>query len=102
MKNNGNAAPVSLKIGMHVDINPQSDRTRKIMIQGVISEILTKSDDHPHGVLVLLESGEKGRVKAILGNDNSKKTDSNSSSSLEEIKTSSSLKELLTRRKSPY
>jgi len=56
-----------LKVGMHVEINPQSDRTRKLRTQGAISEILTSSDKHPHGILVLLKSGEKGRVKAIVG-----------------------------------
>jgi len=69
MTNNGNSTPKNLKIGMHVGINPQSDRTRKKIVQGIVSEILTKSDNHPHGVLVLLESGEKGRVKAILNQD---------------------------------
>ncbi len=69
MINNGNTTPKNLKIGMHVDINPQSDRTRKKTVRGIVSEILTKSDNHPHGVLVLLESGEKGRVKIILDQD---------------------------------
>ena len=69
MKGNEITTPKNLKIGMHVDINPQTDRTRKKIIQGVISEILTKSNNHPHGVLVLLESGEKGRVKAIHDQD---------------------------------
>lgn len=55
-----------LKIGMLVEINPQSDRSRKILLQGAISEILTKSLNHPHGILVLLETGEKGRVKNII------------------------------------
>jgi uncharacterized repeat protein (TIGR03833 family) len=55
-----------LKIGMNVEINPQSDRTRKLRSKGTISEILTSSDKHPHGILVLLKSGEKGRVKAII------------------------------------
>ncbi len=61
------------KIGMLVSINPQSDRTRKIIIQGIVSDILTKSETHPHGILVSLESGEKGRVKSIDDQDTSVK-----------------------------
>lgn len=60
------SASEKLEIGMLVEINPQSDRSRKILIQGTISEVLTKSDHHPHGILVNLESGETGRVKRIL------------------------------------
>jgi len=61
-------AKKDLGIGMEVDINPQSDRTRKIIVSGKISEILTNAASHPHGILVLLESGEKGRVKSITNN----------------------------------
>jgi len=53
------------EVGMLVSINPQSDRTRKLIVQGVVAEVLTKTENHPHGMLVLLESGEKGRVKSI-------------------------------------
>ena len=60
-----------LSIGMTVEISPQSDRTRKLRVKGNISEILTNKDNHPHGILVLLESGDKGRVKAIVGQENS-------------------------------
>ncbi len=80
-----------LKIGMEVDINPQSDRTRKIIVSGKISEILTNAASHPHGILVLLDSGEKGRVKAITKNQgnsrisNDTTPDDNAFSSLREL-----------------
>ena len=51
---------------MLVEINPQTDRSRQVRIAGEIEEILTNTDTHPHGILVQLVSGEKGRVKAIL------------------------------------
>ncbi len=57
----------NLKAGMQVEINPQSDRTRKIRTQGKVSKILTNSEQHSHGILVQLETGETGRVKKILG-----------------------------------
>lgn len=54
-----------LNVGMHVQISPQSDRSRKARKSGIIKDILTNSDSHPHGILVLLDSGEKGRVTAL-------------------------------------
>ena len=56
----------SIQSGMQVEINPQRDRTRKQLVIGIIKDILTKTDKHPHGILVELESGEKGRVKKIV------------------------------------
>ena len=55
-----------LQPGMLVEINPQSDRSRKTLLRGKILKLLTKSENHPHGILVLLESGEKGRVKKVV------------------------------------
>lgn len=56
----------SLKPGMKVKVNPRSDRTRRLLVEGVISEILTTSQSHPHGILVSLTNGERGRVKEIV------------------------------------
>ncbi|MEE9354838.1 MAG: RNA-binding domain-containing protein [Methylococcaceae bacterium] len=56
----------NIEIGMKVEINPQSDRTRLLRVQGQVSEVLTKNQNHPHGVLVKLVTGEQGRVKGIL------------------------------------
>jgi len=64
----------SLKPGMKVRVNPQTDKTRKLLIEGVILEILTKSPAHPHGILVSLTSGERGRVKEILSHNTPKDT----------------------------
>ena len=59
-----NKSASNLDIGMLVEINPRSDRTRKQLISGRISEILTNNKNHPHGILVKLETGEIGRVKS--------------------------------------
>lgn len=61
-----NISSDSLKPGMKVKVNPQSDMTRKLLVEGIISEILTKTISHPHGILVMLTNGEKGRVKEIV------------------------------------
>jgi len=55
---------INVTIGQTVSINPRSDRSRQKRVSGVVSEILTKNQSHPHGVLVKLESGEIGRVKS--------------------------------------
>ena len=65
---------------MLVEINPQSDRSRQLRISGEIEQILTNTDTHPHGILVQLVSGEKGRVKEILDGKAVVKLDSTHSS----------------------
>jgi uncharacterized repeat protein (TIGR03833 family) len=55
-----------IEAGMTVEINPQSDSSRNILVQGIVSEILTKSKNHPHGILVKLKTGEIGRAKRII------------------------------------
>lgn len=64
--NQNNIGREDLAIGMEVEINPQSDRTRSKRIKGEIVDILTNAETHPHGILVLLKNGERGRVKNIL------------------------------------
>lgn len=56
----------NLAVGMKVEINPQRDKSRKERVEGVISQILTRSPQHSHGILVELQSGETGRVKNII------------------------------------
>lgn len=55
-----------LSRGMLVEINPRTDRSRKLTVSGEVEDILTGADSHPHGILVRLLSGEIGRVKTIL------------------------------------
>ena len=54
-----------LSVGLSVSINPKSDRSRSIIHTGNITEILTSSESHPHGIMVKLENGEIGRVKSL-------------------------------------
>jgi uncharacterized repeat protein (TIGR03833 family) len=65
----GNQVDISrdmLAPGVKVEINPRADKTRKLITQGEIKDILTSTKTHPHGILVRLGSGEIGRVKSIL------------------------------------
>lgn len=58
-----------LSIGLAVAINPKSDRSRSIIVEGEIEKILTPGDTHPHGIMVSLVGGQIGRVRKILSNE---------------------------------
>jgi uncharacterized repeat protein (TIGR03833 family) len=51
---------------MRVAIVLKEDQASGRLTEGIVSGILTNSPTHPHGIKVRLESGEVGRVKAIL------------------------------------
>jgi uncharacterized repeat protein (TIGR03833 family) len=52
--------------GLTVDIVLKQDQRTGRLTRGVVKDVLTKSPNHPHGVKVRLETGEVGRVKAVL------------------------------------
>jgi uncharacterized repeat protein (TIGR03833 family) len=55
-----------IKLGLYVAIVQKQDQATGKLTEGVVAEILTSSPTHPHGIKVRLESGEVGRVQAIL------------------------------------
>jgi uncharacterized repeat protein (TIGR03833 family) len=74
-----------MEVGMTVEINPQSDRSRNTLVQGIVSEILTKTKDHPHGLLVKLKTGEIGRAKRIINAPQSTKQNTDPSTLINKI-----------------
>lgn len=54
-----------IKIGADVSIVLKKDQRSGDLTQGIVKKILTKSPKHPHGIKVMLETGEVGRVKQI-------------------------------------
>ena len=56
----------NIKPGMTVDIVRKQDQGTGNLTRGVVKRILTKSASHPHGIKVMLESGEVGRVKRLF------------------------------------
>ncbi len=48
--------------GMAVDIILKSDQKTGKLTRGIVKDILTKSDTHPHGIKVRLTDGQIGRV----------------------------------------
>ena len=57
-----------VKIGSEVEIVQKHHQRTGELTSGIVKRILTKSSNHPHGIKVLLESGQVGRVKNILQN----------------------------------
>lgn len=59
----------NIKIGMLVNIVLKKDQRSGAITEGSVKNILTKSHNHTHGIKVRLESGEIGRVREILEED---------------------------------
>jgi uncharacterized repeat protein (TIGR03833 family) len=57
---------VNIKPGMRVAIVLKKDQRSGKLTEGIVKDILTKFQHHPHGIKVRLISGEIGRVKEIL------------------------------------
>lgn len=55
----------NIKIGAKVMVVQKQDQRRGKLTEGVVNRILTNSENHPHGVKVMLEGGIVGRVKEI-------------------------------------
>ena len=52
--------------GLTVDVVLKQGQRTGRLTRGVVKDVLTKSPHHPHGIKVRLETGEVGRVKAII------------------------------------
>ena len=52
--------------GLKVGIVLKKDQRTGNITYGVVEKLLTKSSFHPHGIKVMLEDGQVGRVKEIL------------------------------------
>lgn len=56
----------NIKIGQVVNIVLKKDQRSGELTEGIIKGILTKSPFHPHGIKVILETNQVGRVKEIV------------------------------------
>ena len=55
-----------IKPGLEVEIVLKQDQGSGQLTRGIVANILTNSQFHPHGIKVRLESGEVGRVQNII------------------------------------
>ncbi len=59
----------NISIGIEVNIVLKEDQRTGELTNGFVKKILTNSQFHPHGIKVMLETGEVGRVKEIIIED---------------------------------
>ncbi len=59
----------NIQIGSEVEIVQKHHQRSGELTHGFVSRLLTKSPTHPHGIKVMLETGEVGRVKHVFLND---------------------------------
>jgi uncharacterized repeat protein (TIGR03833 family) len=52
-------------IGVRVKVVLKADQPTGKLTEGVVARILTKSGSHPHGIKVMLEDGQVGRVAVV-------------------------------------
>lgn len=55
----------NIRPGMRVRIVLKKDQRSGVLTEGIVSDILTSSSNHPHGIKVRLQDGQVGRVKEI-------------------------------------
>ncbi len=55
-----------IKIGQTVHIVLKTDQRTGKLTEGIVAKVLTKSANHPHGIKVMLEDGQVGRVQKIV------------------------------------
>lgn len=64
MMNGQNRSDV--KAGGIVKIVLKANQRTGKLTEGIVSRLLTKSSFHPHGIKVMLEDGQVGRVQEIV------------------------------------
>ena len=55
-----------VKIGATVNVVLKKDQRTSKLTKGVVAKLLTNSATHPHGIKVMLEDGQVGRVQQII------------------------------------
>ena len=55
----------NIKIGLSVGIVLKKDQKTGKITKGIVNRILTNSPNHPHGIKVMLEDKQVGRIKEI-------------------------------------
>jgi len=56
----------NINIGDEVEIVQKHHQRTGELTEGFVKRILTNSPNHPHGIKVMLETGEVGRVKSVI------------------------------------
>jgi len=59
----------NIQIGSFVEVVQKNDQRSGKLTEGYVKRILTSSPNHPHGIKVMLDTGEVGRVKSVFLDD---------------------------------
>jgi uncharacterized repeat protein (TIGR03833 family) len=59
----------NVKVGDLVDVVQKNHQRSGELTEGIVKRLLTNSAQHPHGIKVMLDSGEVGRVKVVYVED---------------------------------
>lgn len=62
---NGNQRK-DISIGSKVSVAEKKNQRSGELTEGIVKSILTNSQNHPHGIKVMLEDNTVGRVKKII------------------------------------
>ncbi len=62
----------NIRAGLHVAIVLKQDQRTGKQTVGIVKDLLTNSNNHPHGIKVRLTDGQVGRVQNILPNEDEK------------------------------
>jgi len=56
----------NIQIGSEVTVVQKHHQRTGELTEGFVKKILTSAASHPHGIKVMLDTGEVGRVKSVL------------------------------------
>ena len=56
-----------IDVGSAVSVETKEKQGSGILVDGIVSEILTHAESHPHGIKVRLQDGQIGRIKKMAG-----------------------------------
>lgn len=56
----------NVEVGAFVEIVQKHHQRTGELTEGYVKRLLTKSSQHPHGIKVMLDTGEVGRVKWVF------------------------------------
>ncbi|OYT16886.1 MAG: hypothetical protein B7C24_05460 [Bacteroidetes bacterium 4572_77] len=67
MKDNENLGQYrkNIQVGSEVDVVKKQDQRTGKLTRGIVKGLLTKSAQHSHGIKVILQTNEVGRVQTI-------------------------------------
>ena len=65
-KNLPGSVRANIQIGAEVTIVQKHHQRSGELTEGIVKRILTSSPNHHHGIKVMLEFGEVGRVKEVM------------------------------------